>query len=122
MIEDLLDQARVEDPSIECAFSEEATLEPVFVKNLEAVQGDEGDVILQPDKPGVYLAGIECDGTMYHSAAYARGRDKIRQSVLRGWVGPCLQSGRLTGGPTRTRPSMNCTRRCAVTLGCAVTI
>lgn len=208
LIEDLLDKARADDPSIEWAFSEEATLEPVFVKNLETVQGDERDVILfsttygpdeaghvtmnfgplnrnggerrlnvamtrarsemvvfstmpperidlartqaravadlkhfleyaergasalgaavhgsmgdfespfevavaralqdkgwivhpqigvsayridlgivHPDAPGLYLAGIECDGAMYHSSAYARERDKIRQAVLEG--------------------------------------
>lgn len=208
LIEDLLDKARSEDPSIEWAFSEDTALEPVFVKNLETVQGDERDVILfsitygpdeaghltmnfgplnrsggerrlnvamtrarsemmvfstlpperidlsrtqaravtdlkhfleyaergpaalaaavhgsigdfespfemavaralqdkgwvvhpqvgvsayridlgvvHPDKPGLYLAGIECDGAMYHSSAYARERDKIRQKVLEG--------------------------------------
>ncbi|WP_428820329.1 DUF3320 domain-containing protein [Microbulbifer sp. MCCC 1A16149] len=208
LIEDLLDKARSDDPSIEWAFSEEATLEPVFVKNLETVQGDERDVILfsitygpdesghvtmnfgplnrnggerrlnvamtrarvemivfstmpperidlartqaravadlkhfleyaergasalgaavhgslgdfespfevavaralqdkgwivhpqigvsafridlgivHPDEPGIYLAGVECDGAMYHSSAYARERDKIRQAVLEG--------------------------------------
>lgn len=208
LIEDLLDNARSEDPSIEWAFSDEVSLEPVFVKNLESVQGDERDVILfsitygpdesgymtmnfgplnrtggerrlnvamtrarsemmvfstlpadridlsrtasravadlkhfleyaergssalggrvhgslgdfespfevavarelqnkgwiihpqvgvsayridmgivHPDKPGLYLAGIECDGAMYHSSAYARERDKVRQSVLEG--------------------------------------
>ncbi|WP_235042121.1 DUF4011 domain-containing protein [Vreelandella profundi] len=207
LIEDLLDKARGEDPSIEWAFSDDE-LEPVFVKNLETVQGDERDVILfsitygpdesghvtmnfgplnrnggerrlnvamtrarsemvvfstlaperidlsrtsaravadlkhfleyaergasalgaavhgsigdfespfevavarglrekgwivhpqigvsayridmgivHPDKPGVYLAGIECDGAMYHSSVYARERDKVRQSVLEG--------------------------------------
>ncbi|NYS78046.1 MULTISPECIES: DUF4011 domain-containing protein [Halomonadaceae] len=207
LIEDLLDKARGEDPSVEWAFSDDE-LEPVFVKNLETVQGDERDVILfsitygpdeaghvtmnfgplnrnggerrlnvamtrarsemvvfstltperidlsrtsaravadlkhfleyaergasalgaavhgsvgdfespfevavarglqekgwivhpqigvsayridmgivHPDKPGVYLAGIECDGAMYHSSAYARERDKVRQSVLEG--------------------------------------
>lgn len=207
LIENLLDAARAEDPSIEWAFSEDE-LEPVFVKNLETVQGDERDVILfsitygpdeadhvtmnfgplnrnggerrlnvamtrarsemmvfstmpperidlartqaravadlkhfleyaergaaalgaavhgsmgdfespfevavarglqqkgwtvhpqigvsayridmgivHPDLPGLYLAGIECDGAMYHSSAYARERDKIRQGVLDG--------------------------------------
>jgi very-short-patch-repair endonuclease len=211
LIENLLDEARAKDSSIEWAFSRETVLEPVFVKNLETVQGDERDVILfsitfgpdqsghvtmnfgplnrsggerrlnvamtraraemivfstllsekidlsrsqaraiadlkhfleyakrgpsilgsfdrgsqgdfespfevavarelrekgwlvhpqvgvsayridlgviHPEKPGVYLAGIECDGAMYHSSAYARERDKIRQSVLEnlGW-------------------------------------
>jgi very-short-patch-repair endonuclease len=208
LIEDLLDKARAADPSIEWAFSEEQSLEPVFVKNLESVQGDERDVILfsitygpdeaghatmnfgplnrtggerrlnvamtrarsemvvfstlspeqidlgrtkatavadlkhfleyaergasalgtavhgslgdfespfevavaralqnkgwkvhpqvgvsayridlgvvHPDLPGIYLAGVECDGAMYHSSAYAKERDKIRQQVLEG--------------------------------------
>ena len=211
LIEDLLDKARSANPHIEPAFSTEHTLEPVFVKNLETVQGDERDVILfsvtygpdqsghvtmnfgplnrdggerrlnvaltrarsemivfstlspdridlsrtsaravidlkhfleyaergpsvlgaavygsmgdfdspfesavaralrgkgwtvqpqigvsayridlgvvHPDFPGRYLAGIECDGAMYHSSAFARERDKIRQAVLEelGW-------------------------------------
>ena len=44
--------------------------------------------IVHPDAPGRYLAGIECDGAMYHSSAFARERDKIRQSVLEdlGWT------------------------------------
>lgn len=208
LIENLLDDARGKRPDIEWAFSQDASLEPVFVKNLETVQGDERDIILfsvtygpdqsghvtmnfgplnrsggerrlnvaltrarselvvfstldpkridlsrtqaravadlkhfleyaeqgatalgaavygsqgdfespfevavaralrakgwnvhtqigvsayrvdlgivHPDFPGVYLAGVECDGAMYHSAAFARERDKIRQSVLEG--------------------------------------
>ena len=206
LIEDLLDKARSANPHIEPAFSTEYTLEPVFVKNLETVQGDERDIILfsvtygpdqsghvtmnfgplnrdggerrlnvaltrarsemivfstlspdridlsrtsaravvdlkhfleyaergpsvlgaavhgpmgdfdspfesavalalrgkgwtvqpqigvsayridlgivHPDSLGRYLAGIECDGAMYHSSAFARERDKIRQNVL----------------------------------------
>ena len=45
LIEDLLDAARMKHPEIEPHFAEDA-LEPVFVKNLENVQGDERDVIL----------------------------------------------------------------------------
>jgi very-short-patch-repair endonuclease len=44
LVEDLLDQARRESPQLEAAFG--AAVEPVFVKNLENVQGDERDVIL----------------------------------------------------------------------------
>ncbi len=56
LIEDLLDEERRQDPSIESFFSEDR-LEPVFVKNLEGVQGDERDVILfsigyGPDRSG----------------------------------------------------------------------
>lgn len=43
--------------------------------------------IVHPDKPGAYLAGVECDGATYHRAAAARDRDKTRQQVLEnlGW-------------------------------------
>ena len=40
--------------------------------------------IVHPDAPGAYLAGVECDGAMYHSSAFARESDKIRQAVLEG--------------------------------------
>ena len=208
LIEDLLDKARSEDPGMEWAFNNENGVDPVFVKNLETVQGDERDVILfsvtygpdrnrhttmnfgplnrqggerrlnvamtraraemmvfstldpnqidlsrtsaravadlkhfleyaergpsvlgalptgslgdfespfesavarelrakgwqaqpqigvskfridlgitHPDEPGRYLAGVECDGAMYHSSAVAKERDKVRQAVLEG--------------------------------------
>jgi very-short-patch-repair endonuclease len=45
LIEDLLDEERRKDPGLEPFFSNDA-VEPVFVKNLENVQGDERDVIL----------------------------------------------------------------------------
>ncbi len=40
-----------------------------------------------PDKPGSYVLGIECDGAAYHSSASARDRDRLRQEQLesRGW-------------------------------------
>ncbi|MDT8390111.1 MAG: DUF3320 domain-containing protein, partial [Lentisphaeria bacterium] len=40
-----------------------------------------------PDKPGLYILGIECDGAAYHSSATAKDRDQLRQSVLEnlGW-------------------------------------
>ena len=40
--------------------------------------------IVHPDHPGDFLAGVECDGAMYHSALTARDRDKVRQAVLEG--------------------------------------
>lgn len=45
LIMDLLDDARRDDPSIEEHFNTE-NIEPVFVKNLENVQGDERDIII----------------------------------------------------------------------------
>lgn len=44
LIEDLLDEERRKDPSLEPWFSD-IELEPVFVKNLESVQGDERDIM-----------------------------------------------------------------------------
>lgn len=43
--------------------------------------------VIHPDKPGAFLAGIECDGATYHSSATARDRDKVREQVLQnlGW-------------------------------------
>ena len=40
--------------------------------------------ILDPERPGRYIIGIECDGATYHSARSARDRDRLREQVLRG--------------------------------------
>ncbi|MCB0331454.1 MAG: DUF3320 domain-containing protein, partial [Bdellovibrionales bacterium] len=55
-IDDLLDQARRDNPELEQYFSDDYE-EPVFVKNLETVQGDQRDIILLsvaygPSEPG----------------------------------------------------------------------
>ncbi len=43
--------------------------------------------VRDPDAPGRYILGIECDGANYHSARSARDRDRLRQTVLEslGW-------------------------------------
>lgn len=43
--------------------------------------------VIDPEVPGRYLSGIECDGAAYHSARWARDRDRLRQAVLEdhGW-------------------------------------
>jgi very-short-patch-repair endonuclease len=43
--------------------------------------------VLDEERPGRYLLGIECDGAAYHSARSARDRDRLRQAVLEehGW-------------------------------------
>ncbi|MBV1952668.1 MAG: DUF3320 domain-containing protein [Cycloclasticus sp.] len=56
LIDDLLDHERRQNPDLERFFVDDAE-EPVFVKNLETVQGDQRDVILLsvgygPDAPG----------------------------------------------------------------------
>lgn len=44
--------------------------------------------ISDPEKPGRFLLGIECDGAQYHSSRSARDRDRLRQQVLEahGWI------------------------------------
>ena len=57
LIEDLLDEERRKNPDIEPYFSDERP-EPVFVKNLENVQGDERDVILFSITYGPDVTGV----------------------------------------------------------------
>jgi len=40
--------------------------------------------LVDPERPGSYVLGIECDGATYHSSANARDRDRLRQEVLEG--------------------------------------
>lgn len=44
--------------------------------------------VLDPDVPGRFICGIECDGMAYHSMETVRDRDRLRQQVLedRGWA------------------------------------
>ena len=44
--------------------------------------------VVDPEAPGRYLLGVECDGANYHRAKTARDRDKLREGVLRdlGWT------------------------------------
>ncbi len=43
--------------------------------------------VRHPERPGTYLLAVECDGATYHSALWARERDRLRQDVLEhlGW-------------------------------------
>ena len=43
--------------------------------------------IVDPKRPGRYALGIEFDGASYHSALWARDRDRLREAVLKnlGW-------------------------------------
>lgn len=46
-------------------------------------------VVRNPDRPGEFIAAIECDGATYHSGVSVRDRDRIRQEILEslGWKG-----------------------------------
>src|SRR5690606_9923375 len=86
LVEDLLEAARREHPEIERYFSEDS-LEPVFVKNLENVQGDERDVILfsicyGPDPDGKFVhnfgpLNLE-GGERRLNVAVTRAREQLR--------------------------------------------
>ena len=43
--------------------------------------------VVNPERAGAFLAGVECDGAAYHSSPTARDRDRVREAVLRslGW-------------------------------------
>ena len=63
LIENVLDQARRSDPSLEAHFDRNQTNEPILVRNIENVQSDERDVIIfsvavGPDKNGRITAQI----------------------------------------------------------------
>jgi very-short-patch-repair endonuclease len=44
--------------------------------------------VVDPDAPGTYLVGVECDGPGYHRSATARDRDRLRPHKLEelGWT------------------------------------
>lgn len=44
--------------------------------------------VSDPEHPGRYILGIECDGASYHASQSARDRDRLRQRVLEdhGWI------------------------------------
>lgn len=86
LIEDLLEAERRNDPSIEPHFSDKA-LEPVFVKNLESVQGDERDIIyfsitFGPDQTGLVSMNFgpmnRSGGERRLNVAITRAREELR--------------------------------------------
>ncbi|MCA8917265.1 MAG: DUF3320 domain-containing protein, partial [Planctomycetes bacterium] len=93
LIEDLLDAERRKDPGLEPYFSE-VELEPVFVKNLESVQGDERDIMYfsityGPDMSGALsmnFGPLNRDGGERRlNVAVTRARHELRVfSSLRG--------------------------------------
>ena len=93
LIEDLLDEERRKDPGLEPYFSE-VELEPVFVKNLESVQGDERDIMYFSITYGPDMAGavsmnfgpLNRDGGERRlNVAVTRARQELRVfSSLRG--------------------------------------
>lgn len=93
LIEDLLDEERRKDPSLEPYFAE-SELEPLFVKNLESVQGDERDIMyfaitFGPDGNGAVSMNFgpmnRTGGERRLNVAITRARHELRVfSTLRG--------------------------------------
>lgn len=93
LIEDMLDAERRKDPGLEPFFAE-VELEPVFVKNLESVQGDERDIMYfsityGPDMSGALsmnFGPLNRDGGERRlNVAVTRARHELRVfSSLRG--------------------------------------
>ncbi len=93
LIEDLLDEERRKDPGLEPHFAE-SELEPLFVKNLESVQGDERDIMyfsitFGPDGGGAVSMNFgpmnRTGGERRLNVAITRARHELRVfSTLRG--------------------------------------
>lgn len=76
------------DSPFEEAVAERLRNEGYRVEHQVGVAGFSIDLaVVDPERPGRYILGIECDGATYHSAKMARVRDRTRQSVLEslGW-------------------------------------
>lgn len=90
----LLDTAQQSDRSIGSPFEEavKEALESRFGWEVHTQVGVAGFfidlAIVDPDRKGRYVIGIECDGVAYHSSPSARERDRLRHSILesQGWI------------------------------------
>ncbi|HVT85464.1 MAG TPA: DUF3320 domain-containing protein, partial [Chitinophagaceae bacterium] len=79
---------RSEDSYFEQAVADKLISLGYLVRKQVGSQGFYIDLaIVDPQNPGRYILGIECDGATYHSARSARDRDRLRQQVLEniGW-------------------------------------
>jgi very-short-patch-repair endonuclease/DNA polymerase III delta prime subunit len=77
-----------EDSPFEQSVADKLTRLGYIVRRQVGSQGFYIDLaIVDPENPGRYILGIECDGSAYHSARSARDRDRLRQQVLEniGW-------------------------------------
>ena len=86
LIEDLLDDARAADPALDGWCEAVPGGEPVLVKNLETIQGDERDVVLLsvgygPDARGVFTANLgplsQRGGERRLNVAITRAREQL---------------------------------------------
>jgi very-short-patch-repair endonuclease len=86
LIEDLLDDARADDPELDAWFEAARGGEPVLVKNLETIQGDERDVVILsvgygPDAAGEFTRNLgplsQRGGERRLNVAITRAREQL---------------------------------------------
>lgn len=82
LIENLLDEARVKDPSLERFFNDSAK-EPVFVKNLETVQGDQRDVIILSVGFGPKTPGANTMSMLFGPLNRTGGERRLNVAITR---------------------------------------
>lgn len=102
LIEDLLDELRRRRPELEAAFGEGAR-EPLFVKNLENVQGDERDAILfsigfGPDEHGKVRLNF---GPLNRSGGERRLNVAVTRARREALVFTCLRPEHIDLGRTK---------------------
>lgn len=85
--EKIPNNAEFDSPFEESVYSELTSRGIQLAKQVGVSQYRIDLAVVDPDQPGRFLLGIECDGAMYHSAQTARDRDRLRQQVLEnlGW-------------------------------------
>ncbi len=87
----VLDQPNCIPADYDSAFEEDLVRVIGSVSIVDAQVGSAGFridlAVRDPDKPGRYILAVECDGATYHSALWARERDRLRQQILEdhGW-------------------------------------
>jgi len=88
-------QALAEAKAVQAAAERESPFEETVARELEergwSVRRQVGSsgfrvdlAVLDPERPGSYLLGVECDGANYQASRAARDRDRLRQAVLNG--------------------------------------
>lgn len=88
-------QALAEVKTAQAAAERESPFEEAVARELEergwSVRQQVGSsgfrvdlAVLDPERPGSYLLGVECDGANYQASRAARDRDRLRQAVLNG--------------------------------------
>lgn len=91
------------DSDFEIEVAERLRAKSYDVERQVGVSGFKIDIGLRdPDHPGRFLAGVECDGARYHSSKSARDRARLREEVLSGLGWEISGSGRPIGSQTPT--------------------